>query len=351
MKKIAMIGCGGIGDYHLSHLIDFDDINLAGFCDLIEERAEDFATRMAEKTGTKPGVYTNFIDMYNEIQPDAVFICVPPDCHGEIERETINRKIHFFVEKPVALDMALAYEIRDKAEAAGLITASGFQCRYSNLVEPNIEFLKTHQVPYVNCTRVGGIPEVKWWKNKKTSGGQLVEQAIHQLDILRYVFGEPKTVFSFAARGFVQGDADYDTDDLTTTVVRFESGALATIGVGCYATTGESFDSKITFSSSDCRADLTILGEFKIYGTTPTETADNNGLIVKGDGTMKAGAGQAVVYKQDGDAGILCDRTFIDAVITGDASKIRSPYADACKSLAFGLACNESMEKGIAINL
>ena len=43
MKKLAMIGCGGIGSYHLSHFVQFKDIvELAGFCDLIPERAESF---------------------------------------------------------------------------------------------------------------------------------------------------------------------------------------------------------------------------------------------------------------------------------------------------------------------
>ena len=55
---------------------------------------------------------------------------------------------------------------------------------------------------------------------------------------------------------------------------------------------------------------------------------------------------QAVEYKPEGDCGMLCDHTFIEAVITGDASKIRSPYEDAVKSVLFTLACNESMETG-----
>ena len=42
MKKLAMIGCGGIGRYHLGHFVNFKDIELAGFCDLLIERAEEF---------------------------------------------------------------------------------------------------------------------------------------------------------------------------------------------------------------------------------------------------------------------------------------------------------------------
>ncbi|MBP3292382.1 MAG: gfo/Idh/MocA family oxidoreductase, partial [Clostridia bacterium] len=56
--------------------------------------------------------------------------------------------------------------------------------------------------------------------------------------------------------------------------------------------------------------------------------------------------GDCIVYHQDGDAGVLCDRTFIEAVINGDGSKIRSPYADAFKSVSFTMACNESMATG-----
>ena len=51
---------------------------------------------------------------------------------------------------------------------------------------------------------MSSIPDAPWWKVKSLSGGQAVEQTIHQFDILRYVFGEPESVFSTATRGFVQ---------------------------------------------------------------------------------------------------------------------------------------------------
>ena len=79
MKKLAMIGCGNIGHYHMGHFLKWDDIELAGFCDLIPERAEAFV----ERAGCGKA-YTNYLEMYDEVQPDMVFICVPPYCHGEI---------------------------------------------------------------------------------------------------------------------------------------------------------------------------------------------------------------------------------------------------------------------------
>lgn len=346
MKKLAMIGCGGIGSYHLGHFLGFTDIvELAGFCDLIPERAESFV----EKAGSGKA-YTDYKQMYDEVNPDMVFICIPPYCHGEIEFETIRRGIPFFVEKPLALDLDLARQIRDAAAEKNLITASGFQCRYSNLVEPNVKFCRENEIVFVDASRIGGMPGVFWWRDKDLSGGQIVEQTIHQFDIIRYVFGEPVEVFTYGTRGFLKGVENYNTDDLSTTVVKFESGALGVISTGDYATSGNSHDSKVIFSAKDKRAELKILGTLEIFGETPAEAKESGGTVIKGDGALSAG-GKSIVYRQDGDAGILCDRTFIEAVISGDGSKIRSPYADAFKSVSFTMACNKSMETGLPVKV
>ena len=342
MKKLCIIGCGGIGTYHLGHFLDYKDIELAGFCDLVIEKAEAFVKRAGQGKA-----YADYRVMYDEVKPDMVFICVPPYCHGEIEFETIARGIPMFIEKPVALNLDLAYKIRDAIEQAHLITAVGFQCRYADIVDNTRAFVESHEVPFVECVRMGGVPMVEWWRDKSRSGGQIVEQTIHNYDMVRYMMGEPAEVFTLGARGFVKCIENYDTDDLSTTVVRFKNGALGSLSTGCYAETGEAFDSKIIFSAPDARLEHYILDKVRIFGAK-AEDADN-GLIFKGDGTMAA-AGEGLVIKAKNDAGVLCDRTFVDAVLTGDGSKIRSPYADAVRTLEFVLACNESMATGKAVS-
>lgn len=166
MKKLAMVGCGGIGSYHLEHFLKYTDIELAGFCDLILERAEGFV----QKAGSGQA-FVDFREMYDTVKPDMLFICVPPTSHGDIEMEAIARGIPFFVEKPLALDLELGRKIRDAAEAKGLITASGFQCRYSNTIAPTVEFIQSHQIPFVECVRMSSIPDAPWWKVKSLSGG------------------------------------------------------------------------------------------------------------------------------------------------------------------------------------
>ena len=357
MKKLAMIGCGEIGKYHLSHFLNFKDIELAGFCDLIQEKAENFVSIAGSGKA-----FTAYKEMYDKINPDMVFICIPPTQHGEIEFETIKRNIPFFVEKPVALSMELAKQISTEVKKAGLITATGFQCRYSNLVEPNVKFIKEKEIIFIDCTRIGGVPGAPWWRKRSTSGGQIVEQTIHQFDIIRYVFGEPDMVFTMGTKGFVTDIEGYDTEDLSTTVVRFKNGALATISTGCYAASGNAADSKIVFSSRDARAELRILDDLKIFGYEDknsnkcnddgnTSSEKSEGFVIKGDGALSVSKTGEITYKQDGDAGILCDRTFIDAVLTGDGSKIRSPYEDAVRTLEFTLACNQSMDTGLPVKI
>lgn len=341
-KKLAIIGCGGIGRYHLDHFLKFDDIDIVGVCDLICERAEEFAA----ETGSK--AFTDFKVMYDEVSPDMVFICVPPYCHGEIEFETIARGIHMFVEKPVALDPELFFKIRDMAKEKGIITASGLQLRYESNICKLKEFAAKNEIVQMNLSRVGGIPDTPWWKIRELSGGQLVEQTIHQVDMARYIMGEPDTVYSMGGRNIVRDFEGFDTEDMSVTLVRFKNGALGTITTGCYAKNGASMDSKLTFGAVDARADYYMFDKVAIYGDVVED--DGEGEVVKGDGRMKT-LNQATNYRPEGDCGILCDRTFIEAVQTGDASKILSPYEDAVKSVLFTLACNESMVTGLPVKV
>lgn len=334
MKKLAIIGCGSIGEYHLDHFLQFRDISIAAFCDPILERAEKFVKKAGQGKA-----YSEYAKMYDEIKPDMAFIFVPPTCHGEIEFETIKRKIPFFVEKPVTLDLDLAREIGNQVKKHKIIAASGFQCRYDNINDIAKKYIQNNKILTVQASRVGGIPEAPWVRNKATSGGQLVEQAIHQMDMLRYLLdAEPETVYSVAKRGYISQKEcpGYFTDDLSTTLIIFKNGITATMLAGCYAKNSVCWESKMTFGARDSRMDFVLGGKVTIY----TEGAKNKNEKVHTE-----------TFTSDDNYGLICDRTFVEAVISGNSSKIRSLYSDAVKSLAFTLACNRSMETGNPVQI
>lgn len=320
--KVAFVGCGGICGFHLGHLLQFDDVEYVGFMDIRPERAE----QRAQEAGGAP-VYTDYITMLDEAKPDVLYICVPPDQHGNIELEAIKRKIHFLVEKPMALDMATATKIRDAALSAGVITSVGFQDRYLDIIEKTKEFLQGRQVGLVDGAWLGGIPGVYWWPKYASSGGQIVEQNIHLFDMLRYLFGEPERVYCAAARGIVD-QAGYDLHDYSSAVITFKNKIIATMFTGCFLTRHVPNKNGLHIRCAD--ADIR-------YILRQSVELDTGSTVV--------------MHKREVDQGLIEDRVFLDAVKTGDASKIRSPYADACKSLALTLACNESIETGKEIIL
>lgn len=356
MKTCSMIGCGGSGKLHLSHLIGMTDmIEITAFCDLIEDRAMAFAKTAELSTGRSAKIYTNYLEMLDEMRPDMVFLCLPPYCHGEIESELVRRDIPFFVDSPIALDVELARKISGQIEEKQLVTAVDFPNRYSNLIPQAAEFCRENDVITVNASLISGITGSFWWKDKELSGGQLMCEAMHVLDVLRKTVGEPAEVCTFGTRGFVRGVTDYNTDDASTTVIRFKNGTIGTLTVGCYAKTDVAEESKIVFSAADKRAELKIGENLTICGLADDEKLGKKKEKVKPSIENAAEMPETVdggfVYRQSEDCGALCDRAFVEAVVSGDGSKILTPYADAVKSLEFAMACAESMEIGAVVKV
>ena len=174
---------------------------------------------------------------------------------------------------------------------------------------------------------LGGIPGVYWWPTYATSGGQIVEQNIHLFDMLRYLFGEPARVYCAAARGLVERDG-YDLHDYSSAVITFRNNIVATLFTGCYLSRHVPNKNGLHIRCAD--ADIRYI----LRQSVELDTGD-----------------RVLLYKNQADQGVIEDRTFIDAVKTGNPAKIRSPYADACKSLALTLACNQSIATGLPVDL
>ncbi len=320
--KLCFVGCGGISQYHLSHLVTFDDVEFCGFHDIRRERAE-------EKSSYAKGgrVYDCFEEMLDTEKPDALYICVPPDQHGKIEFEAIKRGIDFFVEKPMALSMDLAHEIRDRAATADLITAVGFQDRYLDIIARVKDFINDRTVALVDGAWVGGIPGVYWWPKYSTSGGQIVEQNIHLFDMTRYLFGEPDRVYCTGGKGIVKRD-NYDLHDYSSAVITMKNGVVVNLFTGCYTSNHPGFKNGLRIHCVDAEVDYALR---------------NHVVFTTSDEVLR--------YNRVADNGVDLDRSFIDAVKSRNQSLVRSPYADACKTLALTLACNLSMETGEEIKL
>ena len=75
--KIGVIGVGGMASGHMKNLAGFEDVEFAAMCDISKERASQASQEFGGNS------YTDFKEMYDKEELDAVYICTPPFAHGE----------------------------------------------------------------------------------------------------------------------------------------------------------------------------------------------------------------------------------------------------------------------------
>ncbi len=326
--KIGLIGCGGRMYAHIEGLTTFDDVDIVSVADLHPDRAE----RAAKATGAGK-IYSGHSELLDNAKTDGlncVIIAVEPTAHTDIEERVTELGLHFIIEKPMTLNLAQADGICRRIKEKGLVTEVGFQDRYLDLMLAVKEELPKHKAGgLVYGSWIGGIPGVWWWQKKSTCGGQLVEQNIHLADGLRFLYGEPLSVYAACSRGIVKpgedASAEYDTDDHSTAVFRFKNNVTATLVSGCY-----------------------------MNGVSPS-----NGLhIVLNDLVLDYHLRDHLIWQKKDETRTIrrknnqttdLDRAFVDAVKAKDPSLPASPYEDALKTLKMCFAANESMETGKVI--
>lgn len=319
--RVGMIGAGGIANYHFNHLRKMDDVHVVAVADPDQERARKMAT---EAGGAK--VFADYQEMYEKAEMDAVFICIPPFAHKDQELMAVEKGIPFFVEKPPALTMELAQKVEAAVAQKGLITAVGFQDRYQDIMDELRSYLVGREVGLIHGSWIGGMPGVFWWRRKEMSGGQHVEQTIHIFDTARFLFGEVKAVSAAASTGLMKHVENYDVEDASAVTLYFENGMIGVIFSACYLSSGRAGKSGLDIYCRDARVEYRLR-----HSVTYVEDRTTREVLRRNDN------------------GFACDRAFIEAVKTGDGSKVRSPYSDAVKSLAVPLAADLSLAQGGAV--
>jgi len=316
--KVGVVGCGNMGRKHTCNLSRMEEVSVVAVVDTDVAKASSLGTEV------NAAVYDSTKKMLDDVSVDAVIIATPPAVRCEIVKAVTAIGIAPFVEKPIALNLDTARICYGAVKGNSVVNAVGFQLRYSPLTQQARILISGRLVTHVRtaCTTpyylIMNVPH--WYLQREHSGGPLLEQSIHIIDIARYMVGEITHVFGHGCRLVHPDLATFDSEDSIILAYRFADGAVGTHIDSC--------------------AMQEFNWEIELFGP-------NWRLLVDYARNRLSGqlGGEIIEAKlPDSDLHMLEMQTFVKAVCCPNSNGILSDFADAIRTLAVVLAGDRSMQ-------
>jgi predicted dehydrogenase len=220
--KYALIGCGRISPNHVAAAID-NQLDIVAICDIVEHKMVETKSQFHLSESVK--CYTDYTEMIKVERPELVAICTESGNHAKIALYCIEQGCNLIIEKPIALSLEDADEIIQKATAQNVKVCACHQNRFNKSVQKireayeNNRFGKLlHGTAHIRWNRGSEYYRQAPWRGTwEQDGGALMNQCIHNIDLLRWMMG---------------GDIDQVigmTDNLTHNYIEAEDLGLALI--------------------------------------------------------------------------------------------------------------------------
>lgn len=234
--RIAIVGCGNVSRMHFEALNENKNTLLVACCDNVPEKAD----KMAEKYNIK--AYYSFEEMLSDAQPDVLHICTPHYLHAPMAMSAMEKGIHVFCEKPLAIHYEDALKMCDCARQNNVYLAACFQNRYNMSSQYLRELVESKK--YGNIVAVKA--DVTWDRDEKyysddwhgtldkEGGGVIINQCIHTLDLIQWFVGdEVISVDGSVSQKRLKGKVE--TEDTADALITFKNGVQALFyGTLCY---------------------------------------------------------------------------------------------------------------------
>ncbi len=209
MLRVGLIGNGKISDAHKEAYSLNPDVSLEVYCDANPNNLQGLGDART---------YTNVDEMLEKEQGklDFVDICVPTFLHAELAVKAMEKGFHVFCEKPMARTPEQAQKMVDASKRTGKTLMIGHCSRF---FAPLVEMYKTIQSGELGKVRsaefyregsehIGSFGMNSWFYNGELSGGGMLDTHIHDVDLIRWMFGRPKAVSAGAASVYTKGGYD-----------------------------------------------------------------------------------------------------------------------------------------------
>lgn len=331
MIKAAVIGASFARDAYLPAFAHLPEVEVVA---LASGRLES-AKKAAEPHGIT-NVYDDWQGMLTAHKPDLVCVATPTVLHAPMVLAAFDVGAHVLCEKPTAMNADEARAMLDKAREAGRLHMVDHELRFNPNRARVAEMIKAGDlgdIRHVNISNIGASwndpasrPQGDWWSDAAQGGGRLGANGSHQVDMVRWWLGEPKSVIGQALtvvpeRVDPKSNEPWTAtaDDLSHITLEMRSGALVQIFMSGVAATNmgnetQIFGSKgtLTLSNSDERLMFAKAGEAFTDITVKDPDAALDGLNSGIWNVGVLGALRELVSAIDEDRPLARGATFVD---------------------------------------
>lgn len=313
--KWGVIGCGGIADRKtIPGMMEADNVELVAVMDSVMSVAENVRDKYNASYA-----FDDFNALLALDEIEAVYIASPVFCHKEQALAAAKAKKHILLEKPMALSVADAEEIKKACDDAGVKLGVGFLMRFHGYHQRIKEIIAEGSIGDIVSMRgqfTCWYPDIEgaWRQDKSLSGGgALMDMGIHAIDLLQYLSGLKVTEVA----AFCETQSfNYKVDDSAAVVMKMDNGSLAYV------------DSNFNIP------DAASVAKLEIYGT--------KGSIVATGTLAQAEVGDVAIYISE-DVGYDANQNRSDNVSqTLEGTPLGNMYTKEVEQ--FGDACINDTE-------
>lgn len=230
--KYALIGCGRISVNHIA-AAQANGLKIVAVSDILPEKMEEKKHNF--KLGEDTKAYADYREMLAKETPELIAICTESGKHAVIALDCINAGCHVIIEKPIALSLADADAIINRAKEKGVKVCTSHQNRFNKSIQKIREAVEQGRFGKM----LYGTAHIRWCRDKnyyaqapwrgtwEQDGGALMNQCIHNIDLLRWMMGdEIDEVMGMTDR---LAHPYIDCEDLGVALVKFKNGSYGVI--------------------------------------------------------------------------------------------------------------------------
>lgn len=231
--RYAIIGCGRISPNHIMAALN-NELEIVALVDIEKNNALDKITKF-ELQDRGISVYTNYIEMLEKEKPELVAIATESGKHAQIALDCMDYGCNLIIEKPIALSIQDADLIIQKGKKTGLIVCACHQNRFNksiqkirNAIDRNRFGRLLYGTAHIRWARdYEYYARAKWRGTWEQDGGALMNQCIHDIDLLRWMMGdEIDTVYGMTDKLM---HSYIEAEDMGLALIKFKNGSYGII--------------------------------------------------------------------------------------------------------------------------